>query len=290
MEELGQALAERARAIVGGDATLALIGPMGRMIWSSMEEGEGALACEVVRKLGSLWNKGDYYVANLGGRKAVIVKATDKICLALAASAKEGVLLFAARSMINAFSERLRELEAGLAEEGERGEVEVYPVEVLDPETGREVKVVPADAVPYVPEDVGPVAVELDARSIALLKAADGKTVAELARELGMGIKEACELVARLLEKRVLRAKVVEEVRSDYETIYVPKVGLSGEDLAARGGLRPFEKFVLLNLGRGYTVMELSWGLRGLGYNIRPSEILDLLRGMEEEGLVEKLS
>lgn len=290
MEELCGAMAGRAKALVGADASLALVGPLGELLWSSMNDDEGSFVSNVVRKLSGVLGRGDYYVGGLGERKVVVVKATDRVCLALAASAKEGVILFALRLLINAFSNELVELDAKLAEEAVKTELEVYPIEVFDPSSGKEVKVVPADAVPYVPEDMGPKAVRLDGRSIALMRATDGKTIADMARELGMDVREACEVVAELIEGRVLKARVVEEFKSDYDAVFVPKVRIESTELMAREDLRPFEKFILMNLVRGLTVLELSWGLRGLGFDVKPDEVLSLLKEMEEAGLVEKSS
>jgi len=279
-------MAGRVRAFVGPDASLALVGPLGELLWSSMDDEEAAYISDIVRKLSGFLSRGDYYVGSLKGKKVIVLKATDKVCLALVAEAKEGVMLYALRSLLNAFPEKIAELESKVAEEAIRAELEVCPVEVLDPASGREVKVVPADAIPYVPEGIAPRAIKLDSRLIDILRVVDGKTVADIARELGMDVREACELVARLLEEGVLKAKVAEELKGDYNIVFTPKAALGDREVLAREDIGLFEKFILMNIGRGLTVLELSWGLRGLGLDLKPDDVLSLLKKMEEAGLI----
>ena len=104
----------------------------------------------------------------------VILKATDKLSLAAVAATKEGMLLFALRSVVRAFSEGLEKMSSGLAAEAVEVELEVVPVEVLDLDTGRAVKVVPADAVPYLPGELRPTTVRLNEKVLSLLRAVDG--------------------------------------------------------------------------------------------------------------------
>ena len=107
MEELGRAMAGRVRAFVGPDASLALVGPLGELLWSSMDDEEAAYISDIVRKLSGFLSRGDYYVGSLKGKKVIVLKATDKVCLALVAEAKEGVMLYALRSLLNAFLEKI---------------------------------------------------------------------------------------------------------------------------------------------------------------------------------------
>ena len=291
MESLGSAFDRKLKALVDADARSALMGPGGEVLWSSLRKDEEAFVSRVARSLSKFLGKGDYYVSTRDGERMVILKATDKISLVVVAAAKGGVLLFALKSILSSLSEDLESLSSSLApREGEKVEMEVSPVEVYDPATGRMVKVLPADAVPYLPMEVGPRPIRLDEKVLAILRAIDGKDISQIAASLGIPVKEACELVADLVGRGLLRAKVVEEDREEYHDVFILELRARPEEIDRLEELEDLEKAILLNLDRGYSVLELSWGLRGLGLEARPDEVLEILEKLEEEGVAKKIT
>ena len=288
-EDLGAAIQEKARSLLGEGARTALLGPSGEVLWSSMTEGETSLASRVARLFSGLWGEGDYYVGNLEDGCLVVMKATSRLCLALAAPARPGMLLFALRSMASSLSDGLRQVESTVMAQAREVELEVRPVVLLDVNEEREVTTVPPDCVPRLPKGLSPRVVRLDEKAVALLREADGKTVAELAEKLGLNLREACQLVARLMADGVLEASVRELVKPDYNTIFTIRRGVELEiALGKAQELGPAAVAVVANLNRGYSVLELSWGLRGLGLDIGPEELLALLKKLEEAGIVER--
>jgi len=291
VESLGSAFDRKLKALVDADARSALMGPGGEVLWSSLRKDEEAFVSRVARSLSKFLGKGDYYVSTRDGERMVILKATDKISLVVVAAAKGGVLLFALKSILSSLSEDLESLSSSLApREGEKVEMEVSPVEVYDPATGRMVKVLPADAVPYLPMEVGPRPIRLDEKVLAILRAIDGKDISQIAASLGIPVKEACELVADLVGRGLLRAKVVEEDREEYHDVFILELRARPEEIDRLEELEDLEKAILLNLDRGYSVLELSWGLRGLGLEARPDEVLEILEKLEEEGVAKKIT
>ena len=289
IEELGAAIHGRARRLVGEKAGLAILGPGGEVLWSSMREDVLSFAREITRRFSGLWGEGDYYVSTSGEERLIVMKATGSLCLALSAPAREGVMLLALKSVISSFSSVLHEVEAKAEVAGEE-EVDVWPLLMVEPGSGRELKVVPHDAVPSLLEPVGPKVIRLDEKTVALIRATDGKSVSDIAEELGMGVEEACSIVARLVEAGILRARVREVLKPDYNAVYSPAPGMSPEEaVKIAGNLGEAASAVMANLDKGYSVLELSWGLRGLGLDVRPGELLEMLRELEARGLVRRV-
>ncbi|MBM1154872.1 hypothetical protein DRN94_003235 [archaeon] len=289
IEELGTAIHEKVRGLVGEEAGLAILGTRGQVLWSSMHEDRLSLAREITRRFSSLWNEGDYYVSASEEERLVVIKATENVCLALSARAREGLMLLTLRSIISSFSQALREAGEGIEAIGEE-EIDIWPLLVLEPDSGRELKVVPHDAVLSLSEPSGSKVIRLDERVLAIIRAVDGKTVAAIADEVGMGVEEACRLIAELVEAGILRAKVKEMLKPDFNAVFslAPGVSLEGA-MRLANELGQAAKIAVANLDRGYSVLELSWGLRGLGLDIKPDELLDVLRRLEDRGLIRRV-
>ena len=289
IEELGTAVHEKVKGMVGEEAGFAILGLGGQVLWSSMHEGRLSLAREITRRFSGLWNEGDYYVSTSEEERLIVVKATGKLCLALSAKAREGLMLLALRSIISSFSQALREVGERLGIAGEE-EIDVWPLVMSEPRSGREMKVIPHDAILSLSEPAGPRVVLLDEKTVAIIRAVDGKTVLEIAEEVGMSIEEACCLVAKLVEAGILRAKVKEALRPEYNAIFSLAPGVSPEDVRELvdelGGIA---QLVMANLDKGYSVLELSWGLRGLGLSTRPDELLKMLEDLMDRGLIRRL-
>jgi len=287
VDELGVTIHEKVRSLVGKEAGLAILGPGGRVLWASMHEDELSLAREVVRCFSGLWDRGDYYVSASDDGRLVVIKATREIYLALLAKAREGIILLALRSIISSFSRALSEAGAGI--EAVEEEMDVWPLVMLEPRSGRELKVIPYDAILSLSEALGLRVIRLDERVVALIRAVDGKTVADIARELGMDMGEACCLVADLVEAGVLRAQVKEMVRPEFNAVFSLAPGVRPEAIIS-SGLEEIAQVIVANLDRGYSVLELSWGLRGLGFETRPGDVLKILEDLVEKGLAKKIS
>jgi len=288
IDELGTTIHEKVRSLVGKEAGLAILGPGGQVLWASMHEDKLSLAREVVRRFSGLWDRGDYYVSASDDGRLVIIKATEEIYLALLAKAREGIMLLVLRSIISSFSRALSEAGAGI-EAVEEEEIDVWPLVMLEPRSGRELKVIPHDATLSLSEALGLRVIRLDERVVALIRAVDGKTVADIARELGIDMEEACCLVADLVEAGVLRAQVKEMVRPEFNAVFSLAPGVRPEAIMS-SGLEEIAQVIVANLDRGYSVLELSWGLRGLGLKTRPGDVLKILEDLVEKGLVKKIS
>jgi len=289
IEELGEAIREKIRSLMGEDTGFAILGPGGQVLWASMREDKLSLAREITRRFSGLWNEGDYYVSTSEDARLIVIKATRGICLAISARAREGIILLTLRSIISSFSQALSEAEARV-ETAEEEEINVWPLLMLEPKSGRELKVIPYDAVPSLSEPFSSKIVRLDEKIVAIIKAVDGKTVSDIAEELGTSVEETCCLVAKLVEDGILKAYVREALKPEYNAVFSLAPGMRLEEvLRLSSELGEAAQVALANLNKGYSVLELSWGLRGLGLSVKPEELLDMLRKLMDKGLVRKI-
>lgn len=290
---------------------IGLFDAQGNCLYGTLGEEAETVTKSIISRSFPTWDTGDYQVKHLERGCLLISRVSDKVALAIDSYEREGLVIMSLGTVLRRFKKDFEEIDDLLpgaampaptsAEHREAISASpVTPAPAPEPtreaeeamisppskeeapaaDTGESAGAVSPDAILLVSEPAVN-KLELDSDMLSLMRLIDGKkTLREVAKTAGIPLKRASSKISRLVEARA--ATLVSHLFEDeieYQRVYELVSPYTPDSVVetACAGRSPATCTLMANLDHGYTVLELSDGLKKVGFDKKPQEILETL-------------
>jgi hypothetical protein len=296
---------------------LGLFDIQGNILYSSLGEKASDIASKLTKGAFEAWDVGDYQVKRLEKGCLLISRVTPKLALALDSYEREGLVIVAMGALIKKFANEFNKIDEILPGKPISAKIIVAeteapkPIEsppeptpepipepaIAEPPTPVEKEeVTPSKFIDIKPESVLIVSksnvgrIEMDPMMLSLIRIIDGvKPIKEITKLAGLDFKEATPKLVYLVQQGVL--KFISDPEADnleYQFVYelIPPYTVENVAEKACAGRSDEVVTVMSNLDKGYTINQLSTGLKKVDLEKEPKEVLEILRFYEGRDVV----
>ncbi|MFX0068469.1 MAG: hypothetical protein ACFE7I_05285 [Candidatus Hodarchaeota archaeon] len=296
---------------------IGLFDAQGNCLYGTLSEEAETVTRGIIARSFPTWDSGDYQVKHLERGCLLISRVSDKLALAIDSYEREGLVIMSLGTLLRRFKKDFGEIDDMLPGAAIAPSVPAEPSRpvpaapttpappttpastpepvseleepTLEPPPGEEAELSEtADSVGSISPDAILVVsepsvnkLELDSDMLSLLRVIDGKrTMREVAKTAAIPLKRASSKIASLVETKA--AKLISHPFEDeisYQRVYelVPPYTPDTVVETACAGRSPATCTLMANLDHGYTVLELTDGLKKVGFDKKPEEILEAL-------------
>ncbi|MHA1409371.1 MAG: SPOR domain-containing protein [Candidatus Odinarchaeia archaeon] len=317
-EEINDLITKIKGGITLTNVRIGLFDIQGNILYSNLGEKAADIASKLTKGAFEAWDIGDYQVKKLERGCLLVSRVTEKLALALDSYEREGLVIVAMGALMKKYANEFNKIDSMLP--GKPVPVKTAPVETAEttsvappPQPQTESPVEQATAAPAAEQkppstptemkfiDIQPDTIlrvsqtnvgkiEMDPVMLSLVRVIDGvRPVKEITKLAGIDMNEAMPKLIYLAQQNVVKlVSNPEEDNIEYQFVYelVPPYTVDNVSMKACAGRSDEVVTVMTNLDRGYTVKQLSIGLKKVGFNKEPADVLEILKFYEGRNIV----
>ncbi|MHA1835775.1 MAG: hypothetical protein ACTSYQ_02435 [Candidatus Odinarchaeia archaeon] len=304
-EEIEKLIDKIKSGITLTNVRIGLFDIQGNILYSSLGERASAIASRLTKGAFEAWDIGDYQVKHMEKGCLLVSRVTEKLALAIDAYEREGLVIVAMGALMKRFANEFKKIDSLLpgkpvvVEEKITAEITEPPKPVEEPSPKVQEVAPPEPKVEAKPEEkefefinITPDLVlmvseakankiEMDPIMLGLIRVIDGvRPVEDVVKLAGYEFRQVLPKLIYLIQQGVL--KVVSHPEADdirYQYVYelVPPYTVDNVAEKACAGRSDEVVTIMTNLDRGYTISELSMGLKKVDMEKSPKEVYEIL-------------